>query len=75
MQTAVQKLAKTRNTINAFIARGGNYGTQRAMELIDRYNDLKASVVKVGGYSNPEWRAYCESIKADVSHDGYDLFA
>jgi len=49
-------------------------GRKRGLELVDRYNDLKAQIVEVGGYSNPDWRAYCARIGADVSHNGYDLF-
>jgi hypothetical protein len=74
MQTVVEKLNKTLNSINAHMARGGKHSSQRGMELIDRYNDLKAEAVSVGGYSNPEWKAYCAKIKCDLSHDAYDFY-
>lgn len=73
--TPVEKIERTRQTIRRFIARTRYRAIpKRGLELVDRYNDLKAQIVEVGGYSNPDWRAYCARIGADVSHNGYDLF-
>jgi hypothetical protein len=74
MKTPVEKIQKTLQAINAFRARGGNYGTKRAMELIDRYNDQKAAVLGDSGW-NAAWLAYCAALDAHPSHNGYDLFA
>jgi hypothetical protein len=71
----VAKIHRTRNSINAHIARGNGVNSRRGHELVDRYNDLKESLTRVGGYSAPDWKAYCADIGAQVSHDGYDLFA
>lgn len=73
MRTPVEKIEKTLATIEAFRARGGNYGTQRAMELIDRYGDQKAAILNGGGY-NKAWLDYCAKNEAHPSHTGYDLF-
>jgi len=72
--TPVQKIRKTLATIEAYRRRGGNWGTQRALELVDRYNDQKAAVLAGGGW-NRDWLDYCASEDAHPSHDGYDLFA
>ena len=74
----IARLHKTRNTINAFIDRGGSLGrngnvNHRGCDLVDRYNDLR-SALNPDGYT-PAWVAYCDSINAHRSHNGYDLFA
>jgi hypothetical protein len=47
----------------------------RGLELMDRYDDLREEAIRVGGYQNPEWRAYCEKHGSDYSHRGVDFFA
>jgi hypothetical protein len=74
-QTVIEKLQKTRASIIAQQQRGVGWGTRACLDLVDRYNDLKAKATEVGGYSNPEWKAYCAKNGADASHDGYDLWA
>ena len=69
----VSRLRKTLNSINAHIARGGTNTSQRGMELVDRYDDLRKALIGEGGYS-PAWLAYCDSIGADRSHRGFDFF-
>ncbi|AXQ68478.1 hypothetical protein HOT99_gp139 [Caulobacter phage CcrBL10] len=74
-QTVIDKLDKTYKSIQAQQQRGVNWGTKACLELVDRYNDLKAQATRVGGHSNPEWKAYCERHGSSVAHDGYDLWA
>lgn len=78
--TTVQLLHKTRKSINAHLDRGQGLGRPerpnwRGCELKDRYDSLREELTEVGGYSNPEWVAYCKEIGADPSHSGGDLFA
>lgn len=70
----IAKLEKTRNSLNAHLARGGSWRAQRTWELVRRYDDLKEAVVGDRGYT-PAWTAYCDSIGACRSHDGTDLLA
>ena len=75
MTAPVQKIEKTLQTIHNFTARTAYRAIpKRGLELVDRYNDLKAQIVAVGGYKNPDWQAYCARIGADPSHNGYDFF-
>jgi hypothetical protein len=77
-QQIVAKLEKTLASINAFIGRGGSLGRNgnlnyRGHDLLRRYNDLRALLCGDRGYT-PAWTAYCASINACRTHDGYDLF-
>ena len=70
----IAKLAKTRSSIDAHVARGGSHRSQRAWDLIRRYDDLKSEICGDRGYT-PAWLAYCDSFNADRSHSGLDLYA
>lgn len=77
-QQIVAKLEKTLASINAFIDRGGSLGrngniNHRGRDLANRYNDLRGLLCGDRGYSEA-WVAYCASINACPSHNGYDNF-
>jgi hypothetical protein len=69
----IAKLEKTLNSINAHQFRGGTTRSQRAWDLIRRYDDLKDALAGDRGYT-PAWTAYCASINACRSHTGIDLY-
>jgi hypothetical protein len=69
----IAKLAKTLDSINAHQDRGGTTRSQRAWDLVRRYDDLKDAVTGERGYT-PAWTAYCASINACRSHTGIDLY-
>lgn len=66
----VGKLIKAFNAIRSHIQRGGTLKATRSVTLIDRYNTLRAE-----GQHTGAWRIFCETVNADTSHNGYDLFA
>lgn len=67
------RILKARKSIYAHIYRGGTHTSQRGMELVDRYDDLREQLIGDRGYS-PAWLAYCDSIGADCAHRGFDFF-
>lgn len=73
----VKALVKTRASVYAHIERGAQGITsQRSQELVDRYNDLKESLLDRRGSDRwTAWQNYCDAHGSDFSHDGYDLFA
>jgi hypothetical protein len=67
------RILKARKSVYAHIARGGTHLSQRGMDLVDRYDDLREQLVGDRGYS-AAWIAYCDSIGACRTHRGFDLF-
>lgn len=77
-EKVVQRLEKTRASINALIARipGTTLANTQAQALVDRYNMLRESLLQRNGDERwIAWLAYCAKHGADWKHDGYDLFA
>ena len=72
------RLSETHKAILSHIRRTGGSGAhglyKRSLQLIDRYDDIKAALVGSEGLSNSVWREHCERIGADPTHNGYDLF-
>lgn len=65
------KLRKTAQSLANHVARGNTAHGSRSLDLIDRYNDLRAEAIKAGS----TWEDYCKSKGFDPSHDAYDFFA
>lgn len=74
-QTTEQKLAKTRNSINAAMERGSTMNSKVLQGLVDRYNDLKSEFMRKGPEPYKRWVSYCQESGACPSHNGYDLVA
>ena len=65
-------LDRTRATILNSVAKGATIRAKRSLQLVDRYNELRAALRSI---SPDAWHAYCASFDACPSHDGHDLFA
>jgi molybdenum-dependent DNA-binding transcriptional regulator ModE len=70
MMNVIQKLNKTRNSMNAHMDRGGRERSLRGQDLIMRYNDLKSEAEEQG-----VWAEYCKQQNAVESHFGGCLYA
>ena len=70
MQTTTQKMDKVARTLNNHVGRGYLTGAYKSWELIDRYHDLKATMISEG-----LWDGWCKAHKLDPTHDAYDCFA
>ena len=66
----IEKLIKTKNSMNAHMDRGGRERSQRGQELIHRYNALKWIAEDQG-----VWDEYCDLENAVESHWGGCLYA
>lgn len=66
----IEKLTKTKNSMNAHMDRGGSERSARGQELIVRYNALKWIAEDQG-----VWTKYCELNNAVESHNGGCLYA
>jgi hypothetical protein len=68
----LKKLTKCANSLHKHTQRGYTVNASRSLELIDRYNDLRAKAIDLG-----VWEDWCNASDrhADVTHTGYDYFA
>jgi len=69
--STLKSLDRTFKSIQSFKQRnpGHSMNNQRALKLMDRYDDLKDRL------SDKEWEAYCKSRGFDPYHKGVDVFA
>lgn len=64
------KLEKTMKSIDSHVARGGQIHHARALELVDRYNDLKDKAKETDA-----WEKHCSKHDLDTSHKGHDFYS
>jgi hypothetical protein len=68
----IEKMEKTRKSIQNHVASGGNSHGQRGSELRSRYDDHADRMKEL---HPAHWKAHNERNRTDRHHTGHDLFA